>query len=83
MIFSAGSQVLGGMKDKEARKIFREVEGPAFRRKKTPRSVGSENHSNPGKSCDYFFLIKKNRVGLELDDLLVLFEQESMKMNVR
>ncbi|XP_039223150.1 tumor necrosis factor receptor superfamily member 25 isoform X2 [Crotalus tigris] len=50
LIFSAGSQVLGGMKDKEARKIFREVEGTAFKRKKSPRSVGPENQSNPGLS---------------------------------
>ncbi|XP_058017421.1 tumor necrosis factor receptor superfamily member 25 [Ahaetulla prasina] len=48
LLFSAGSQVLDGVKD--ARKIFREVEGSAFRRKKSLRSIGSENHSNPGPS---------------------------------
>ncbi|XP_070615132.1 tumor necrosis factor receptor superfamily member 25 [Erythrolamprus reginae] len=48
LLFSIGSQVLDGVKD--VRKIFREEEGSALRRKKSLRSIGWENQSSPGPS---------------------------------
>ncbi|KAM6435589.1 tumor necrosis factor receptor superfamily member 25 isoform 2-T3 [Liasis olivaceus] len=50
LIFSAGSQVLDTVKNKDAGKIFPELDGTALRRKKGIRSVGSENKNAPGDS---------------------------------